>query len=97
MHTTTPAEIRAMITVWTDRVRATRAQEQAFLAAAAAFYEAPTPVGDPWHAEYWRTLGRAERDKADAAARYAEQSETVLSELLDQQAAADINAEQVSA
>jgi hypothetical protein len=71
----------AEIAVWTDRLRAARAAEQSFLAAAETYYETPTPLGDPWHAEYCRTLGHAERDKADAAARYAEWIEQVLAEL----------------
>jgi hypothetical protein len=85
-------DLEARIAAWTGRVRAARAAEQAFLAAATAHYETPTLDGDPWHASYCRALGHAERDKADAAGHYAEQAETVLSHLLDRQAAAEMNA-----
>jgi hypothetical protein len=71
----------AEIAVWTDRLRAARAAERKFLAAAETYYETPTPLGDPWHAEYSRTLGHAEREKADAAAHYAELVEQVLADL----------------
>jgi hypothetical protein len=88
-------DLEARITTWTGRVRAARAAEQAFLAAATAHYETPTLDDDPWHADYIRALGHAERDKADAAGFYAEQAERVLSQLLDEKAAAEMNAEAV--
>jgi hypothetical protein len=92
----TTTDLEARITTWTGRVRGLRAAEQAFLAAATAHYETPTPADDPWHADYLRALGHAERDKADAAGFYAEQAERVLSQLLDEKAAAEMNAEALS-
>jgi hypothetical protein len=92
----TTTDLEARITTWTGRVRALRAAEQAFLAAATAHYETPTPADDPWHADYVRTLGHAERDKADAAGSYAEQAERVLSQLLDEKTAAEMNTEALS-
>jgi hypothetical protein len=71
----------AEIAVWTDRLRVARAAERSFLAAAETYYETPTPLGDPWHAEYSRSLGHAEREKADAAAHYAELVEQALIEM----------------
>jgi hypothetical protein len=88
----TTTDIEARIKTWTGRVRAARAAEQAFLTAATAYYDTTPMDGDPWHADYVRTLGHAERDKADAAGFYAEQAERVLSQLLDEKAAAEVNA-----
>jgi hypothetical protein len=93
----TTTDFEARIKTWTDRVRAACAAEQAFLAAATAYYETPTPADDPWHADYVRTLGHAERDKAEAAGSYAEQAERVLSQLLDEKAAAEMNADAAAA
>lgn len=70
------------IRIWTDRVRAARAAQAAFLAAAQAYDEQPTPSADPWFGDYRRVLANAEVAKAEAADAYAEHGEAVIADLL---------------
>lgn len=90
----TDIDLRARVTLWTDRVRAARAQQQAFLATATAYRETPTPHSDPWHGDYRRVLAAAELAKAEAAAHYLKQAEAVVADLLDRLTALEMNAEQ---
>lgn len=92
MTTTATTDLRVRLALWTDRVRAARAQQQAFTAAANAYADQPTPYSDPYFGDYRRALARAEQEKADAAGEYADLADGIVADLLDQQAAAEMNA-----